>query len=789
MSTEASGGPLAGLRVLELTRGRAGAIAGMLLADYGADVLRIEPPGGDPLWDELPGYPVWHRGKEIVEIDLDQAAAHEAIGKRLPVADVVLAGLAPRVLERAGLGPTEATRRAPRLVYTSISGFGHSVSEPPTAGFEALVQAHLGLPVYQGAHRATPELCTYPAASYGAGLLAVIGTLAALHQRNSTGRGQHVDTSLADGLLAQLLMTLVQPVGEVPREPPISGSAPTITIYPCGDGRHLQIHLGARGALDRLFAVTGLDASDYVHENTGRHFAGDPEAGERFRVALAQTLLEKPRDEWIRVLTEADVPVAPCLPAGDALDHPQTAALGMTCTYNDPILGRIEAVAPPIQFERTPGRVRGAALQRGMPRNPEAALRHTGWLTADEIAAAEQPRLGAHHGDASDGGEGAVAAEAEPPRERAAGGAAPLEGLRLLDFGMFAAGPLAAMLLAELGADVIKIEPPGGDTMRPNAHPFSGLHRGKRGIALDLKAPQAAPIVDSLLSKADVVLHNFRPGVAERLGLGWAELAPRHPGLIHVHSSGYGTTGPMAALPGFDQIYQAVCGMTGSQAGEGAPPQQVAGAPLDCLNAFLTAAGVLMALYHRDQTGDGQHVECAQLAAGLFALSEVYRTPSGITEPGRLDRDSQHLGFGYGLERAADGWVFVCCPDEESRDRLRELAPTGVDWSAQTTAECLELLARAEVPAARVRERFDGSVLDEPWLVASGRVAEIRDPALGRVRQPASFVRFSNARLPPARGGPALGEHTKDVLRELGLEAEVQALVDAGVALVGEPAR
>ncbi len=784
MSDEASCGPLAGLRVLEFTRGRAGAIAGMLLADYGAEVLRIEPPGGDPLWDELPGYPVWHRGKEIVEIDLALPAGREAIAKRLGVADVLLEGLRPGSLARAGLGFGDIAATAPRLVYASISGFGAGAPEgEELPGFEALVQARLGLPWYQGAPHGRPAICTYPAGSFGAALLAVIGILAALHQRERTGRGQHVETSLLDGVLAHLIMTLVQRVDEAPMTPAVSGRAPTLAIYRCGDGEHLQIHLGARGALDRVFEATGLAREDFVHAGTGRHFAGDSEGGERFRAALTAALAVGSRDEWVERFTAADVPVAACLEPGQALDHPQTRALDMTAELRDPLLGPITAVAPPIRFDACPARVPQSALQRGMPRNPEAALRHTGWLTADEVAAAEQPRLGAHH----DPGQHLPPPVLDPVRSRNAGSCdAPLGDIRVLDFGMFAAGPYAAMLLAELGADVIKIEPPGGDTMRPNLRPFSGLHRGKRGLVLDLKNPAAAEIVSRLVSTADVLLHNFRPGVAERLGLGWQQQAPRRPNLIHFHSTGYGTSGPMAALPGFDQIYQAVCGMESTQGGAGHPPEQVAGAPLDCLNALLSTAGILMALRHRDRTGQGQHAECAQLAAGLFALSEVYRTADGITDAGRLDDTRRGLGVGYRIEQASDGWLFVCCPDEDARGRLHALrAGDARAWAERTVDEWVSVLAASGVSCARIRAAFDGGLLRDPLLTATSRVVRVRDPALGAVLQPGRFVRFSGSVLPEPRGGPALGEHGAEILRELGFADKADELVATGV--VGRP--
>jgi len=230
--------------------------------------------------------------------------------------------------------------------------------------------------------------------------------------------------------------------------------------------------------------------------------------------------------------------------------------------------------------------------------------------------------------------------------------------------------------------------------------------------------------------------------------------------------------------------------MSAAQGGEGRPPEQVAGAPLDCLNALLSTAGILMSLRHRDRTGEGQHAQCAQLAAGLFALSEVYRTSEGLSDPGRLDHARRSLGLGYGIERTTDGWVFVCCPDEAARERLGDLlggAGPSV-WSTRTAGEWLAALRAANVPAMRVREPFDGALLDEPFLTDTSRVVEVDDPALGRVRQPGGFVRFSDARLPVATGGPALGQHTREVLREIGIDDEaVAALLDAAVVREGAP--
>ncbi len=579
------------------------------------------------------------------------------------------------------------------------------------------------------------------------------------------------------------MTTLVQPVEGAVAPPSASGGDPRRDVHRCGDGEYLQIDLGAPGARDRTFDVVGLAREELAPAGAGRDPGGAPDDGERLREALADVLRTRSRDEWVDRFGAADIPAAPCSAPGEVLDHPQVRALGMTTELRDPFLGAIQTASPPIRLDGSPARVRGPALLRGMPRNPEAALRHTGWLTAEEVAASERPQLGAMHG-AGD------AAPCVPSRAPASGDAteeptgAPLDGLRVLDLGTSTSGPYAAMLLAELGADVIEIETSDGDARRTEALPLSALHRRKRGLGLDLEREAAADVVRRLVGTADVLVHDLGPGGAERLGLGWDQLSPERPGLIHFHVTGYGAVGPMASVPGGDPIHQALCGMTVAHGGEGRSPEPVAGAPLDGLNALLTAAGVLMALRHRDRTGEGQHGECAQLAAGLFASSEIYRTPAGPTDAGRLDTARLRLGDGASIERAADGWLYVCRPDDATRERFASLVDE-VGGGELSSAGWLARLREADIPAAPVRTTFDGTLLSDSLLATYGRSVEVWDPGLGRVRQPGGFLRFSGADLPDARGAPAPGEHTREILQELGLTEATAKLL--GVRVVVEP--
>src|SRR5581483_6117572 len=473
------------------------------------------------------------------EMDLRDPRSRSAIVARLPATDILLESLAPGTLARFGLVPSQLSAVAPGLVTVSISGYGQEGPDRDRPGFDALVQARTGGLARQGGEAGRPVFCTHPWPSFGAARLGVLGGMAALLRRGRTGRGGVVDTSLLDGVLAQSTMYVVDadhPPAEMAGPARLSGVAPTMAIYRCGDGRYLHLHTGARGAFERLCHATGIDPSPFAGPATARHFRGDPAGAERFGNVVASALATRPRDEWVEVLMSADVAVAPCLEIGEALRHPQTAAIGMAIEVADPLHGPTLQVGLPMQFETTPGACRGAAVRRGFTPNPEAALRHSGWPTAEELAAS--PAVAGSAASASSGRRDRREPRAALAQGEADGASAPpLAGIRVLDFGMFAAGPYAAMLLADLGADVVKVEPLEGDTMRPATRNFLGLHRGKRGLALDLKAPGARAVVERIVPGTDVVIHNLRPGVAERLGIGWERLSAIEPALVYCHNT------------------------------------------------------------------------------------------------------------------------------------------------------------------------------------------------------------------------------------------------------------
>jgi len=395
-----------------------------------------------------------------------------------------------------------------------------------------------------------------------------------------------------------------------------------------------------------------------------------------------------------------------------------------------------------------------------------------------------------------------------------------LDGFRVLDLSRVIAGPHCAMLLGDLGADVVKLERPGrGDDLRDwsgvRGSPgmsavFAAVNRNKRGVAVDLQHPEGARLALALARRADVVVENFVPGGAERLGLGYGAVSAGNPGIVYASVSGFGQTGPYARRPGYNTIAQGMSGLMGLTGKPGDPPTRAGGSIADLAAAYLAFGAVSAALVHRERTGRGQHLDVSLLAATLGLLPDpVAHYFHSRQRPPRVGNRNPNLTPAEAFP-TKDGHVNVVLMNREQWDRFcrvlgDEVLRTDPRFAenAGRLAHHAEMRARIEAalaaaPTAEWVARFEAAsiaagpiyeldeVFDDPQVRHLGLLAEVEQPGYaahgGRVRMLAPP--FHASATPPAirRPAPRLGEHTAEVLGELGLDGDaIERLAAAGI--------
>jgi crotonobetainyl-CoA:carnitine CoA-transferase CaiB-like acyl-CoA transferase len=377
-----------------------------------------------------------------------------------------------------------------------------------------------------------------------------------------------------------------------------------------------------------------------------------------------------------------------------------------------------------------------------------------------------------------------------------------LDGLRVLDVTQVMAGPFCAMLLADLGASVIKVEPPAGDSTRQmpgaidtDSPSFNAVNRGKRSIVLNLKTPEARDVFIRLARSTDILIENYRPGVMAALGLGYGTLSALNPRIIYASISGYGQTGPDRGKGGFDLIAQGISGIMSVTGERGGPPMK-AGVPITDLSAGLFAlVGILAAVHHRQRTGLGQHVDTSLVDAGVaLSVWEATEYFSGIGVPDALG-SAHRMNAPYQAIRCADGYITLGAANERLfrrlcdvlghpewpgqpefadnavrvlnrtllADRIEEITVT------QPRSHWLALLDANDIPCGPINNYEQ--VFADPQVVAREMVVETDHPTLGHLRTLGSPIKMSETPPDVSRRAPRLGEHTDDVLAEAGLDA------------------
>jgi crotonobetainyl-CoA:carnitine CoA-transferase CaiB-like acyl-CoA transferase len=761
-----SEGILDDIRIVDMATGIGGSVAALLLAEAGADVVKIEGPWADPppIGAEN-GTKTWNRSKRRVQIDVRTVAGREALERLLAGADVLIHELSPLRAAAVGLDDAALATCHPRLIVSSVLSWpaNHADAERPVD--ELLAMARLGICDEQRAMtRDGPVMIRFPLGAWGAAYLAAIGIMARLLVRLDTGRGGPAHTSLVQGALVPMGMhwsRAQNPTPALAMGMPKESGGSQASLFECSDG--VWIHLMASPdhapLMSAAFRAMGEEGVKQANAALADNAFAYPNRG-----ANTVAFRTRPSSEWLADFWASDVAAQPALPFGAILQDEQTVHDGYVVKVEDPQAGTIVVPGASLTIQ-PPARIR-------FPR-PSSTVE------AADVALDWEARSRELDPDRLD-------ADVAIPK-------CPLEGLKVLDFGNYLAGPYGPMLLADLGADVIKVESTAGDAMRHVPWAFAGCQRGKRSVALDLKDAQTRPAVEALIRWADVVHHNLRLPAARRLGLDDDSVRRSNPDIVYCHTSSYGPVGPRADWPGYDQLFQAACGWEVLGAGEGNPPMWHRFGFMDHQCAMASVVATLLGLYRRKMTGHGSSVAASLLGAGVLTVSETYVGPDGQLAPvAGLDAQQTRIEPGYGIFEVLDGWIAVACRNDEHRRAL--LAVAGVAdldlvpgaLAPRNGAMVLADLASAGVPADAVALAQRDTFFDTPANRAAGLVASYHSVEYGRMEQPGAMWYFGDLDLRLELAPPVLGEHTMEALTSVGVGVEeLRLLTERGAARQG----
>ncbi|WP_176593603.1 CoA transferase [Sphingobium sp. EM0848] len=702
-----AGSYLKGLKVLDLGSGMAAALVAKFLADAGAEVWRV-PPVGDVAYEALyPAYRTWHAGGHLCGMDDRETL--------LASADLCLIGGE----DHPDVTPfTVDASSHPRLITIRIDGNPPDMEGAGRPSSEFLAQALSGLAFEHYPDR--PLAMAFAPANIGAAFQALLGGLAALIERESSGLGQVVRTSLLEGAISWLPMFWMDIEKPTPAAAFITPKDAMPLIFQCADGQFLHLVIGAAGSKYKLYRLLGIDDPTVLPGDSGmprpggdpRNFYGDIDLIAS-RCALWQ------RDALLQALWAEGLPAEPVLAPGACWDDPQIIRNGVIVRHAE----GVDSVGLPMRATRT---------------------------------AAGKPRP-------------------LPVGQR------PLEGIRVVDFGAYVAGPLASQLLTGLGADVVKVEPPSGDPSRGLIRGYIASNRGKRGIALDLKDREGLNTAQSLAVDAHIVTSNFRSGVSHRLGIDAETLASLQPDLIILESPAYGSDGPSAQRAGFDMVMQAVTGLeqrAGIEIRRGAKLRQPLWNRLSMVDfaaGTLGAIGLLCALYARRRDGGGSRMEMPLINAGLFLLSELIRLPDGqFAGADPINDSGTAIHPREGFYPARDGWIALSARGEKVRHALSAMtglaeptqAAIGAMLAPLSMADAIAMLRDAGIGAEICVRDGEARMLGNEALAARGMVRISDHPVMGRMKDLGPC--FSLSRSPLGNYVPlhGVGEHDAEILAE-----------------------
>ena len=772
---------LKGYRALDLT-GLSGQLCGRVLADLGMEVIKIEPPGGDPVRRLAPfvllsngselstSFAHLNAGKASKVLDLDKEADREIFRELVKSADVVLESFQPGELEAQGLGYKALAAINPGIVMASITGFGQTGPKKNLACNDLVALAESGFLYISGDPSLSPCRPPETQAYYFASLFAAAGLLAALYRRERTGRGDHVDSSMQETLATQehIIRLWANEKQISKRAGSQHGSVAPAKIFRCRDG---FVYLYVTRQHWKLFLTVWkdhpavFDSLEWLNNVYRRGHADE------LNSAVENFVAKFTMGEITELLQAKGIPCVPVnTPMGFANDE-HVRGRGFMAPVEHVGFGKIEQPAMPFVID-------GARPAVGSVPVLDS------WNSRSYISSVTGERREGTHKDAG-------------------GGNGPLDGMRIVSFDHVLAAPYGTTILAELGADIIKVESSKGgmDPFRffgtgedPNVSPrFLEFNRNKRSFTVNLKHPKGPKVLHDLVAKADAVLDNYSVDVVERIGLAYTDLCKVKPDIINLRMPGLGTTGPKRHFSTVGVNITAFTGLTylWNHPGVTNPPIGSQTVFPDYVSGVLCAIIIISGVLYRDRQKKGAFIDLAQSEATAFMIG------ANLMEAAASGKDPQPVGNGApGVAphdcfpcKGEDRWCVIAAENDQQWSALAEIIGGGLNhdtrfmtaadrlqhrdeinaaitrWTRDKDAyEIVNRLQRAGVPCGVVQTGED--LTNDTHLKERGFIVAVDNQRLGRVVLPNFPLQFANAKLTRRWDFPVLGRDTETVLRD-----------------------
>jgi crotonobetainyl-CoA:carnitine CoA-transferase CaiB-like acyl-CoA transferase len=790
---------LKGYRALDLT-GLSGQLCGRVLADLGMEVIKIEPPGGDPV-RKMPPFAQSADGKQLSTtfahlnagkaskvLDLDGEAGRAEFRRLVETSDVVLESNQPGELEAKGLGYKSLAAINPGLIMASITGFGQTGPKRNLACNDLVALAESGFLYISGDPALPPCRPPETQAYYFASLFAAAGLLAALYRRERTGQGDHVDSSMQETLATQehIIRLWANEKQISQRAGSQHGSVAPAKIFSCRDG---FVYLYVTRQHWKLFLTIWknhppvFDAPEWLNNLHRRAHADE------LNQAVQDFLNQFTMAEITELLQAKGLPCVPVnTPMGFANDE-HVRSRGFMALVEHLSFGSAEQPAMPFIID-------GARPAVGSVPVLDS------WSSPSYVSPVTGEKREGYPSDTESGTNG------------------PLQGMRIVSFDHVLAAPYGTTILAELGADVIKVESSQGgmDPFRffgtgedPNVSPrFLEFNRNKRSFTVNLKHPKGPRVLHDLVAKADAVLDNYSVDVVDRIGLAYEDLRKVKPDIVNLRMPGLGTTGPKRHFSTVGVNITAFTGLTylWNHPGVTDPPIGSQTVFPDYVSGVLCAIIIISGVLYRDRQKKGAFIDLAQSEATAFMIG------ANLIEAGASGKDPQPIGNASPLAaphdcypcKGEDRWCVIAAENEEQWAALANVIGGGIDQEPRFKTAASRLRYRDDLNRAiarwtqdkeafEVRDRLQKAgvacgvvqtgedLTNDPHLKDRGFIVTVENPRLGRVVLPNFPLQFTNAKLTRRWEFPVLGRDTNAVLRDVvGYDEEtVKQLTNDGV--------